>query len=66
MDISPLLIGGVVVLVVALLFLFQAIRIVREYQRLVVFRLGKVLATKGPGFVLLIPFIDKAVTEELR
>jgi regulator of protease activity HflC (stomatin/prohibitin superfamily) len=66
MEISPLLIGGVVVLVVALLFLFQAIRIVREYQRLVVFRLGKFLATKGPGFVLLIPFIDKAVTVDLR
>jgi regulator of protease activity HflC (stomatin/prohibitin superfamily) len=42
------------------------IRIVREYERLVVFRLGRSLGTKGPGLVLLIPFIDKAVKVDQR
>ena len=66
MEFGPLLIGAIVVFVIAAFILFNAIRIVREYQRLVVFRLGKFLATKGPGFVILIPFIDKAVTVDLR
>ena len=44
----------------------SAIKIVREYQRLVVFRLGGCSATKGPGLVILIPLIDKAVTVDLR
>ncbi|MEX0832443.1 MAG: SPFH domain-containing protein [Actinomycetota bacterium] len=55
-----------VLLVLLLVIITQAIRIVREYQRLVVFRLGRLLGTKGPGLVLLIPFVDKAVTVDLR
>jgi len=55
------------VLVVAVIFLANAIRIVPEYQRLVVFRLGRVMPQpKGPGIVLLIPFIDRAVKVDLR
>jgi regulator of protease activity HflC (stomatin/prohibitin superfamily) len=64
--VSPLLIGLIVVAIVFVLFLVNAIRIVREYQRLVVFRLGRVLGTKGPGLVILIPFVDKAVLVDLR
>lgn len=61
-----LLIGlGVVVVLLAFL-IPQAIKIVREYQRLVVFRLGRLLGTKGPGLVLLIPFVDRAVWVDLR
>lgn len=61
-----LLIGlGVVVVLLAFL-IPQAIKIVREYQRLVVFRLGRLLRTKGPGLVLLIPFVDRAVWVDLR
>ena len=52
------------VLVVPLLFL--AIKVVREYQRLVIFRLGRCIGTKGPGLVLLIPFIDQPVWVDLR
>ncbi len=63
---NPALIGLVVILVLAVFFLSQAVRIVREYQRLVVFRLGRVLAVKGPGLIILIPIIDKAVTVDLR
>lgn len=44
----------------------SAIRIVPEYQRLVVFRLGRFEKTKGPGIVLLIPVIDRAVLVDLR
>jgi regulator of protease activity HflC (stomatin/prohibitin superfamily) len=62
----PLAIGvGVVVLVLAILAP-QAIRIVREYQRLMVFRLGRALGAKGPGLVILIPFVDKGVLVDLR
>jgi regulator of protease activity HflC (stomatin/prohibitin superfamily) len=42
------------------------IRVVREYERLVVFRLGRCLGIKGPGLVFLIPFIDKAVKVDQR
>jgi regulator of protease activity HflC (stomatin/prohibitin superfamily) len=52
------------VLIVPLLYL--AIKIVREYQRIVVFRLGRCIGAKGPGLVLLIPFIDQPVWVDLR
>ena len=59
------LIGAVVVIIV--IFLVSAIRIVPEYQRLVVFRVGRCIGAKGPGIVLLIPFgIDRGVKVDLR
>jgi regulator of protease activity HflC (stomatin/prohibitin superfamily) len=58
------LVGGV--LVVGGIFLAQAIRIVPEYQRLVVFRLGRCVGEKGPGLIFLIPVIDRAVRVDLR
>src|SRR5258708_1074838 len=54
----------VVVLVAALAY--PAIRVVREYQRLVLFRLGRCVGERGPGLVLLIPFADQAVRTDLR
>jgi regulator of protease activity HflC (stomatin/prohibitin superfamily) len=54
------------VLVIGFIFLANAIRIVPEYQRLVVFRLGRCVGTKGPGIVLLIPVVDRAVKVDLR
>ena len=56
--------GGLALLLFA--FLASAIRVVSEYQRLVVFRLGRCVGTKGPGIVLLIPVIDRAVKVDLR
>lgn len=56
---------GVVVLL-AIVFLASAIRIVPEYQRLVVFRLGRCLGDRGPGLVILIPFVDRGVRVDLR
>jgi regulator of protease activity HflC (stomatin/prohibitin superfamily) len=53
--------------IVAVVFIAGAIRIVPEYQRLVVFRVGRCIGAKGPGIVLLIPFgIDRAVKVDLR
>ncbi|MEJ5225268.1 MAG: SPFH domain-containing protein [Anaerolineales bacterium] len=48
------------------IFLANAVRIVPEYQRLVVFRLGRCIGDKGPGLILLIPVIDRAVKVDLR
>ena len=56
----------VVVLLVGLLLAAAAVRILREYERAVVFRLGRLLDQKGPGLVLLIPFIDRMVRVSLR
>ncbi len=56
---------GVVVLIV-LIILINAIKIVREYQRLVVFRLGRALGVRGPGLVILIPIIDRVSQVDLR
>ena len=53
-------------LVLVLILLALAIRIVPEYQRLVVFRLGRALGARGPGLVLLIPFIDRGERVDLR
>lgn len=60
----PCLIGGIALVVLA--FLSNAIRIVAEYQRLVVFRLGRCIGDRGPGLILLIPIIDRAVRVDLR
>jgi len=57
-------IGVVVVLV--LLMLSAAIKIVREYQRIVLFRLGRVVGTRGPGLVFIIPLIDRPTLVDLR
>jgi len=49
-----------------LIVLFSAIKILREYERGVIFRLGRLIETKGPGLILLIPFIDRMVKIDLR
>jgi regulator of protease activity HflC (stomatin/prohibitin superfamily) len=55
---------GAVVLIV--LFLSSAIRILNEYERAVVFRLGRVIHAKGPGLIILIPVVDKMVKVSMR
>ena len=62
-------VGLIVVLLFVVIFLANAIRILREYERGVVFRLGRLVppgGVKGPGIILLIPFIDKMVKVSLR
>jgi regulator of protease activity HflC (stomatin/prohibitin superfamily) len=56
----------VAALVVIAVTLPQAVRILREYQRGVVFRFGKLLGPRGPGIVLLIPWVDRMVRMDLR
>lgn len=51
---------------VVIIFLANAIKIVPEYQRLVVFRLGRSVGAKGPGIVILVPVVDRAVRTDLR
>jgi regulator of protease activity HflC (stomatin/prohibitin superfamily) len=59
------IIAGFVV-VFALILLASAIRIVPEYQRLVVLRLGRALGSKGPGLIILIPIVDRGIKVDLR
>jgi len=54
------------IIVVVLIILAAAIRILREYERGVIFRLGRLVGAKGPGLIILIPFIDKMVKTSLR
>jgi regulator of protease activity HflC (stomatin/prohibitin superfamily) len=56
--------GGAVIL--AIILLASAIRVVPEYMRLVVFRLGRCIGSKGPGIVFLIPIVDRGVPVDLR
>lgn len=61
--------GGFVfvfLVVVVALMLLVAVRIVKEYERLVVFRLGRTIGAKGPGVVFLIPFVDQPTRVDLR
>ena len=55
-----------ILVVFVVIVLASAIRILREYERAVVFRLGRLVAQKGPGLILLIPVIDRMVRVDLR
>jgi regulator of protease activity HflC (stomatin/prohibitin superfamily) len=60
-------IAVVVVLAIFLLIILgSAVRVLREYERGVIFRLGRLIAQKGPGLILLIPIIDRMVRVDLR
>lgn len=54
------------IIIAILLILASAIRVLREYERGVIFRLGRLIASKGPGIILLIPVIDRMVKVSLR
>jgi regulator of protease activity HflC (stomatin/prohibitin superfamily) len=56
----------VVIVVFALIILSNAVKILREYERGVIFRLGRVIRTKGPGLILLIPIVDRMIRVSLR
>jgi SPFH domain / Band 7 family/NADP oxidoreductase coenzyme F420-dependent len=63
---AKLLVWLIPVLLLGVIFLPQMIRILREYERGVIFRLGKLLGTKGPGLIFLIPIVDRMVRMDLR
>src|SRR4051794_31516711 len=56
----------IVVLILAAIIVPQALRILREYERAVIFRLGKLYGAKGPGLIFLIPIVDRMVKMDLR
>ncbi len=55
-----------IIILFVVFFLASAIRILREYERAVIFRLGRLIGEKGPGLILLIPIVDKMVRVSLR
>jgi regulator of protease activity HflC (stomatin/prohibitin superfamily) len=67
LEALPRLIGWIIPLVIlAVIILPQMIRILREYERGVIFRLGKLIGAKGPGLIFLIPIVDRMVRIDLR
>jgi len=56
----------IVLVVLVVMFLAAAIRILNEYERGVIFRLGRVIDTKGPGLIILIPIVDRMVKVDMR
>lgn len=54
------------ILIIVLIILSQAVKILREYEREVIFRLGRLVGAKGPGLILLIPIVDRIVRVSLR
>ncbi len=59
-------VGAFVFVIIVLILLFASLKVVKEYERIVNFRLGKAQAEKGPGIVVVIPGIDKPVRVDLR
>ena len=59
-------VSAAVLIFLAVLILSSSIKVLREYERGVVFRLGRVIGAKGPGLILLIPVVDKMVRIQLR
>ena len=55
-----------VIVIVVIILLSMSIRIVAEYERGVILRLGRLVGAKGPGFFLIIPFIDRMIKVDLR
>jgi len=62
----PQFYGLVVIIFFGLILLFNMIRILKEYERGVIFRLGRLIGAKGPGLIILIPIVDKMVRVDLR
>jgi regulator of protease activity HflC (stomatin/prohibitin superfamily) len=60
------MVGTVIIALVVLVLLRMSIYVLREYERGVVFRLGRLVGVRGPGFLLIIPFIDRLVRVSLR
>src|SRR5881394_2563276 len=56
----------IVVVIFAIIILSNAIKVLREYERGVVFRLGRLISARGPGIIFLIPIVDKIVRVSLR
>ncbi|GBC71072.1 Modulator of FtsH protease HflC [Candidatus Calditenuaceae archaeon HR02] len=60
------IIGLILLVLILIIILASAIRVVREYERAVIFRLGRVIGAKGPGLILLVPIVDQPRIIDLR
>ena len=58
--------AAIVALLVLLIIISQAVKIVREYERVVIFRLGRLSGVKGPGIFFIIPLVDRVIKMDLR
>ena len=56
----------IIIIIFLLILLSSSIKIMAEYQRIVIFRLGRLLGIKGPGLVFIVPIIDKIIKLDLR
>jgi regulator of protease activity HflC (stomatin/prohibitin superfamily) len=65
-DLVQFDIASLIALLVVVIILSQAIKIVREYERVVIFRLGRLSGVKGPGIFFIIPIVDRAIKMDLR
>lgn len=63
---SPVPLGILIIIFFGIILLFNMIKVLREYERGVIFRLGRLIGLKGPGLIILIPGIDKMVRVDLR
>ena len=66
MDMNTIIITLFIIVIFLIAILASAIKIMPEYQRIVIFRLGRLLGMKGPGLVFIIPIIDKPIRMDLR
>jgi regulator of protease activity HflC (stomatin/prohibitin superfamily) len=64
--VEAVLVAIIAILVVAVVLAGASVRVLREYERAVVFRMGRLIANRGPGLVLLVPAIDRMVRVSLR
>ena len=55
-----------IIILLALAFIFMAVKVLNEYERAVIFRLGRIIDHKGPGIIFLIPVVDRMVRVSLR
>ncbi|MCX6675121.1 MAG: SPFH domain-containing protein [Methanothrix sp.] len=58
--------AAIIALLVLLIIISQSVKIVREYERVVIFRLGRLGGIKGPGIFFIIPLVDRVIKMDLR
>jgi len=63
---SPIPLGILIIIFFGIVLLFNMVKILREYERGVIFRLGRLIGMKGPGLIILIPMVDKMIRVDLR
>ncbi|MCZ6648629.1 MAG: SPFH domain-containing protein, partial [Thaumarchaeota archaeon] len=59
-------VGFIILIIIILIIAANMVKIVKEYERAVIFRLGRLLGAKGPGVFIVLPFLDKIRTVDLR